>query len=86
MNGKICQIEVDVTHPRVLPVHDVDDCAVIDQVGLPEVIVAGLDHRRAAPQRGLDLSEAAVHRVHIPGQRRALFSRHAPVVRERVER
>src|SRR3989442_5342494 len=64
MNAEIRQIEVEVAHPRVFPVYDADARAIIDQVRLPEVIMAGAEPPAAA-HGGLDLTETPIDQVRV---------------------
>src|SRR2546422_2539486 len=62
MNGEVRQIEVEVAHARVFPVYDADARAIIDQVRLPEVIMAGAECPSPA-HRPLHLTKPPTHRL-----------------------
>src|SRR2546426_4505517 len=85
MNGEIRQIEVEVAHSRIFPVYDADARPIIDQVRLPEVIMAGNECPSAAHRR-LDLTKPPTHRVNVTWDRRGRLAGHGQVLLERVER
>src|SRR5687768_11096654 len=61
VDGEVREIEEDVPHARVLPVDDADARAVVDEVGIEEVVVARPQRLRAASV--LDLVRALLRDV-----------------------
>src|SRR5207248_4765917 len=52
VDGEIAEIEETVAHSRVLPIHDPDGDAVIDEVGVEQIVVA--EHRWLRAKGALD--------------------------------
>ena len=52
IDGEIAEVEEAIAHPRVFPIDDSDDGAVIDEVRVEQVVVA--EHRRLLTDRLLD--------------------------------
>ena len=52
IDGEIAKVEEAIAHSRVLPIHDADGHAIIDEVGVEEVVVA--QHRSLRGKGTLD--------------------------------
>ena len=50
VDAEVAEVEERVAHPRVLPVDDPDPGAVVDEVGVEQVVVAGPQLDRGGQQ------------------------------------
>ena len=86
VDAEVAQVEERVAHPGVLPVDDPDPLAVVDEVGVEQVVVAGAQLDRAARRASSIRRPIASAELVLGRDRHATGDRQRPVGLDDPER